>query len=307
MSLTINDHIPQSESSLARSAAVVCESTCCLPAELVRRYDLGILPIPYVFGTETYRDGVDLTHAQFYEKLAATQTPPKTSPPAPGEYLEAWRAASRRAPNVISVTVDSKISTLQRSARLARDLSDELLPGVSVAVVDSLSAGMGQGFVALAAARAVEAGASFMEAVARAEDVSRRVHLFVTLDTLDYLAKASRIPQVAAFLGGVLAIKPIIEIAGGDIRPIARVRSRRRSIDALFEQVRAAIPPGARVHLAVQHARADAEALALEARLRDTFDCREAYTTEFTPIMGGYCGPGLLGVAFYCEADSDEA
>jgi DegV family protein with EDD domain len=181
-----------------------------------------------------------------------------------------------------------------------------MLPGVSVAVVDSLSAGMGQGFVALAAARAVTEGASFTEAVARAEDVSRRVRLFVTLDTLDYLAKASRIPQVAAFLGGVLTIKPIIQISGGDIRPVARVRSRRRSIEALFEQVRASIPPNARVHLAVQHARAYAEALALEARLRDTFDCREVYTTEFTPIMGGYCGPGLLGVAFYCEADGDE-
>ncbi|MGH2484774.1 MAG: DegV family protein [Ktedonobacterales bacterium] len=306
MSLTINEHTAQSEAAVARAAAVVCESTCCLPAELVRRYRIGILPIPFVFGTQTYRDGVDLTHAQFYEKLAATQTPPKTSPPAPGEYLEAWRAASRHAPNVISVTVDSKISTLQRSARLARDLSHEMLPGVSIVVVDSLSAGMGQGFVALAAARAVDSGASFTEAVARAEDVSRRVRLLVTLDTLDYLAKASRIPQVAAFLGGVLAIKPIIQIAGGDIRPVARVRSRRRSIEALFEQVHAAIPPGARVHVAVQHARAEAEALALETRLRDTFDCREVYTTEFTPIMGGYCGPGLLGVAFYSEADGDE-
>lgn len=305
MSLVVNENASVSKTLPPRAATVVCESTCCLPSALVQRYSIEILPIPYVFGDVTYRDGVDMTHAQFYEKLAATRTPPKTSPPSPGEYLEAWRAASRRGEGVISVTVDSKISTLQRSARLAQDLARDALPQVPVAIVDSLSAGMGQGFVALTAARALAEGLSLAEAVTRAESISRRMRMLVTLDTLDYLAKASRIPQVAAFLGGVLAIKPIIEIAGGDIHPIARVRSRRRSIEMLCELVRASIPSGARVHAAVQHAQAEREAETIEAMLRDTFDCRELYTTEFTPIMGGYCGPGLLGVAFYCEANED--
>lgn len=306
MSLVVHEGANASEKPVSRAAIVVCESTCCLPRELVERFGIEILPIPYVFGDTTYRDGVDMTHTQFYEKLAATRTPPKTSPPSPGEYLETWRAASQHGSGgVISVTVDSKISTLQRSARLARDLADDALPGVPVAVVDSLSAGMGQGFVALAAARAIHASHSMSVAVARAESVSRRVRLLVTLDTLDYLAKASRIPQVAAFLGGVLAIKPIIEIAGGDIHPVARVRSRRRSIDMLLDLVRNEIPRGARVHAAVQHAQASEEAATIEATLRDSFDCRELYTTEFTPIMGGYCGPGLLGVAYYCEAPED--
>lgn len=306
MSLVVNQTSSGSATPTRRTAAIVCESTCCLPSELVRRYDIEILPIPFVFGDQTFRDGVDLTHPQFYEKLAAERTPPKTSPPSPGEYLEAWREASKRGESVISVTVAGAISTLQRSARLACDLAPEALPGVSVAVVDSLSAGMGQGFVALAAARAIADGSTFAEAVRQAERVSRDVRMLVTLDTLEYLAKASRIPQVAAFLGGMLAIKPIIQISGGDIHQVARVRSRRRSIDTLLEHVRADVPPGARVHAAVQHARAEEEAAAMEERLRDTFDCRELYTTEFTPIMGGYCGPGLLGVAYYVEADSDE-
>ena len=305
MSLVVSEDETASETAPMRAATVVCESTCCLPSELVRQYDIEILPIPYVFGDETFRDGVDLTHAQFYEKLVATRRPPKTSPPSPGEYLEAWRGASHRGAGVISVTVDSKISTLQRSARLACDLAPEVLPGVPVAVVDSLSAGMGQGFVALSAARAIADGLSFTAAVARAEDVSRNVRVLVTLDTLEYLAKASRIPQVAAFVGGALAIKPIIQISGGDIHLVARVRTRRRSIEALFERVRASIPSGARVHAAVQHARAEREAAAMETMLRGTLDCRELYTTEFTPVMGGYCGPGLLGVAYYYEGEGD--
>jgi DegV family protein with EDD domain len=290
-----------------RTVAVVAESTCCLPPELARDLAIGIIPIPFVFGEETYLDGVDITPAEFYRKLIAASEPPKTSPPAPGAYLEAWRQAAGSIPggaDVVSVTVDGKISTLQRSARLALELAPESLPGVGVRVVDSLSAGMGQGFVALAAARAARAGRTFEEVVAIAERVSRRVRLVVTLDTLEYLARASRIPQVAALLGGILAIKPIILIAEGDIHPLARVRGRRHALDQLVEHLRGLAPPGARLHAAVQHARAEEEAAWLEARIRAMFDCAEVYTTEFTPVMGGYCGPGLLGVAFYCE-DAD--
>ncbi len=128
--------------------------------------------------------------------------------------------------------------------------------------------------------------------------------MIVTLDTLEYLSRASRIPQVAAFVGGLLAIKPVVELSHGEIHLLARVRTRRRSIEELFQQVRRAIAPRARVHAAVQHAQAPAEAAAFEQRLRDEFDCAELYTTEFTPVMGGYCGPGLLGVAFYTDDES---
>lgn len=284
-----------------RSVAVVCESTCCLPAELIRRYDIGIVPIPFVFGSETFLDGVDITPAQFYDKLAASRTPPKTSPPSPGEYLHAWEESARGVQAVVLVTVDGKISTLQRSALLARDLAPEALPGVRIAIVDSHSAGMGQGFVALVAARAASAGQPLEQVVAAAERVRQRVKMIVTLDTLEYLSRASRIPQVAAFVGGLLAIKPVVQLSGGDIRLLTRVRTRRRSIDELFERVRMAVPAGARLYAAVQHAQAAEEAARFEQRLREAFDCAELFTTEFTPVMGGYCGPGLLGVAFYTE------
>ncbi|HZS92228.1 MAG TPA: DegV family protein [Chloroflexota bacterium] len=288
-----------------RQVAIVCESTCCLPPDLARRYDIGIIPIPFVFGTQTFRDGVDITPAQFYARLAETGTPPKTSPPSPGEYLQAWREASRSASAVLLVTVDGRVSTLQRSARLAQEMAPQALPGVAVSVVDSQSAGMGQGFVALAAARAAMAGQPLAAVTAAAERVRRRVTLLVTLDTLEYLSRASRLPQVATFVGGLLAIKPVVQFSGGHIRLLARPRTRRRAIDELFERVARTVPPGARLHAAVQHAGAEVEAADFEVRLRGAFDCAELYTTEFTPVMGGYCGPGLLGVAFYSEENGD--
>ena len=305
MSAVTRNMPPEAGQTRTRQVAIVAESTCCLPDELTERYGIGILPIPYVFGNETYLDGVNLTRAEFDQKLSETRTPPKTSPPSPGEYLKAWKEAARTAAAVVCVTVDSKISTLQRSARLASELAPEMLPNTPVTIVDSLSAGMGQGFVALAAARAAEQGRTLDEVVKTAEAVSRDVRMIVTLDTLEYLAKTSRIPQVAAFLGGVLAIKPIIQISNGDIHPISRVRTRRRSLLELFEQMQRMAPEGARLHVAVQHAQAAEEAVEFEAWVRETFACEELYTTEFTPVMGGYCGPGLLGVAFYPEGRDD--
>lgn len=289
-----------------RQVAVVAESTCCLPPDLIQRYGIEIVPIPFVFGSETFLDGVNMTPSEFYQRLAATRTPPKTSPPSPGEYLSAWATAAHRASAVLLVTVADTISTLQRSARMAREMAPEALPGTPVAVVDSGSAAMAQGFVALAAARAAADGATLDEAVRAAELIARRVRMIVTLDTLEYLSRASRIPQVAAFVGSLLAIKPIVELAGGDVRLLSRVRTRRRSIEELFERVRQAVPPGTKLHAAVQHASAPEEAARFEERLRAAFECVELYSSEFTPVMGGYCGPGLLGVAFYTEAHDDE-
>lgn len=305
MSAVTRDNDAANSEHATGRIAIVTESTSCLPDELLREYGIRVVPIPFVFGTQTYLDGVDITRAQFYEKLRETRTPPKTSPPSPGEYLKYWREAAEQADAVVCVTVDSKISTLQRSARLAQEMAQEAMPAVPVVVVDSLSAGMGQGFVALAAARAARQGQPLENVVQTAEWTSRRMRVLVTLDTLEYLAKTSRIPQVAAILGGVLAIKPIIQIAEGEIAPIARVRTRRRSIDQLFECMRRMVPEGSQVHAAVQHAVAEDEAAALEGRVREAFNCVELFTTEFTPVMGGYCGPGLLGVAFYVEEDEN--
>jgi DegV family protein with EDD domain len=272
-----------------------------LPTTLVERYAIDVVPIPYVFGEETFLDGVTITPREFYAKLEAASVFPQTSPPSPGEYLQAWRDIAQRADAVVLVSAAGKITSFSRSTRLAQQMAADALPDLRVEVVDSGSAAMGQGFVTLAAARAATAGEPLERVVAAANEVSQRVQMIVTLDTLDYLARASRIPQVAAFVGGLLSIKPVVQLSGGDIRLLARVRTRRRSIDELFERVRQAIPRGARLHAAVQHARAAEEAARFEERLRDAFDCAELMTTEFTPVMGGYCGPGLLGVAFYAE------
>ena len=290
-----------SEGPGPRRVGVVCESTACLPPELVERYSITVVPVPFVFGSDTFLDGVDLEPDAFYARLATSPARPKTSPPQPGAYLTAWETAACQAEALVLVTVSATISTFERSARLAQSLAAERLPGTRVVVLDSGSAGMGQGFVVLAAARAAAAGLELERVYDQAQAVARHVNLVVTLDTLRYLASASRIPQVAALVGSLLDIKPIIRVFRGEIQPVTRVRTRRRALDQLVEVVRQLAPAGVPLHLAVQHARASDDAAQVLRRLSSMRECVEAYITEFTPVMGAYCGPGLVGAAFYPE------
>lgn len=285
--------------SAARRVAIVTESTCCLPPDVAQRHGIEILPIPYSLGEAEYRDGVDLTRAQFYELLRTTHAVMRTSPPSPGEYLQAWRHADERGEDILTISVDGSISTMSRSTRLALQLAPSALPQARIQIVDSHSAGMGQGFVALAAARLAATGAPLSAVVAEAQRVASRAQLVVALDTLDYLARSSRIPQVAAIIGGMLSIRPVFAMGASGLHVLARPRTRSRSIARVLEHLRASVPAGARLHAAVQHASAEREARELELAIRADYDCAELYTTEFTPVMGGYCGPGLLGVAFY--------
>lgn len=285
---------------MTRHAGIVCESTACLPAAAVSELGIHVIPIPFVIGDRTYNDGLDITPAEVYRTMRQSHKQPKTSPPPPGAYIEAWKQAAVEG-TVVSITVNSRISTLQRSARLAMDLAPTSLPGLRVEVVDSLSAAMGQGFSVLAAARAAEAGQSVEEIVEAARRISRKVVMIVTLETLEWVTRASHLPQVAAFVSSLIPVRPVFQIAGGDLHLVARARQRHRAVDQILDRMGQAIGAGARPHVAVQHAGVAEEAASLEARIRDRFECEELFTTEFTPVMGGYAGPGLLGIAFYVD------
>jgi DegV family protein with EDD domain len=276
-----------------------------LPVELVERYAITIVPVPFVIDGMTFHDGVDISPEAFYEKLATSSGLPKTSPPEPGAYLDAWRSAGGDCRGILVVTVAGRIGTFERSVRAAESLAHERLPDLDVKVLDSGSAAMGQGFVALAAARAALQGMNLDGVYREAAAVARRVNLVVALDTLRYLARTSRIPQIASIVSSLLDLKPIIRLVDGEVQPLARVRSRQRSLERLVEAICGLAPADRPLHLAVHHARARTEADQLLERLADRRTLAEACVTEFTPVMGAYCGPGLVGAAFY-PADASE-
>jgi DegV family protein with EDD domain len=272
-----------------------------LPAALANCLAITVVPVPVSIGNEHFLDGINITPAQVYERLIASTAVTRTSPPSPGQYLEAWQGAAGHQGMILHITVAASLSTFHQTAELAALLGRRQQHYAGVHVIDSGSAAMGQGFVALAAARAVEKGQSLEQTLAITRAVSRKVRLLVTLDTLEFLARASRIPRIASIAGGLLDLKPIIELSRGVVRPLARVRTRRRAIAQLQERFARNVPEGAAVRVAVHHAQAQDEASGLAEYLQREYHCLEMHVTEFTPVMGTYCGPGLLGVAYYVD------
>ena len=282
--------------------AVVTDSVSCLPREVVERYRIRVVPISVVIDGKVYRDGIDITPSEVYEMLASGRDLPTTSSPSPGDFLEAFRELSERATGVVCVTISSDISMMYESAMKAREQAREEMPGLSISIVDSRTAGGAQGFVALAAARAAAQGGDLVQVRETAERMIPKVSMIAVLDTLYYLAKGGRIPRVAAWAGSMLQIKPILIFAQEKIGLLERARTKPKGVRRLCE-IMAERTNGRPVHVMLMHANVPEEARALRERVESRFRCVEVYVSDFAPTMGVQAGPGVLGLAFYADED----
>ena len=201
---------------------VVTDSTADLPAKVIQEWGITVIPLQVNFGTEVYRDGVDLQPDEFYRKLVSSSVLPTTSVPPPGSFTEVYKKLSTNGDDVLSIHLSSKLSGTYNSARLAaKDLGNK-----RVEIIDSLSLSMGMGILVVVAARAARTGASLEEVTALVHRAMKRCYLVGLLDTLEYLQKGGRIGRARAFLGHVLNLKPLLTIRDGEVYPMDRVRTQ---------------------------------------------------------------------------------
>lgn len=273
--------------------AVVADSAANLPGELARELGIEIVPMYLKFGEQVYRDGIDLTPSDFYERLTRDRETASTSVPSPGDYLEAYRRTGQR--EIACVTVASSMSSSFQQASFAAERFDG-----RVEVVDSRTASMAEGFVAAGAARAAREGIPLEQVVARARDIAARAKLLATVSTFEFLRRSGRVTKLQAYAATMLDIKPVFAFKDGEAVPVARTRTRRRALmqiegDTLREA------GGGPIHLAVIHAAAEEEARQLLERIAASARVVESVVTQVTPVIGAHTGPGLIGTAFYRE------
>ncbi len=283
-----------------QKVAIVTDSVACLPRELVEQYGISIAPIPISFQGKIYRDWVDITPTEAYELFLKDPESFKTAGASPGIFLEAYREASKQAKNILCVTLSTKLSGAYDAARQAIEEARKELPQITVEVVDSETVTASEGFVALAGARAAEAGKSLAEVVKAAEEMRDKVTFLALLDTIRHIYRTGRIPKIAAMAGSVLSVKPILTSSGGVVRFMGAVRSRAHGIDKMLKIMRNRVGQSP-AHVAVMHAYAPDEAEKLKERVSSEFNCAELWVTEFSPVMGYATGTGTLGLAFYKE------
>jgi len=283
------------------TVAIITDSTACIPPALAAELEIRIVPLFLEFEDETYQDGLPGTAASFYEKLAAAKEPPTTGAPSPGAYADAMVETGKSAAAVLCITVSRQFSGMYDAAVQGMELARERAPELNLRVLDSQSAAMGQGFVALEAARAAKDGATGPKVLARAQAVSQRVRLLIGLDTLTYLGRSGRVPRLLLWASSPLRIKPVVSFAGGSYRPVGFARSRPRLMESLcraLEKHRISD----NLHVCVHHTNAPEAAAELLTRVRDEFEPAELFISEFTQLMGIHTGPGLLGFAFFTDS-----
>ncbi len=280
-----------------RRIAVVTDSTGDLPRDLAQQYGIHVMPQTLIMGRRTWRDGVDIQPDAFYRLLRSSPDFPSTSQATAGEFEVLFREAAQGVAGIVAVLVSGSLSGTINSALVAA----ANMPDVRIEVVDSRSASMQQGFIALAAGRTAAAGGDLEAVAGAARALVGRVYVFFVVDTLEYLHRGGRIGAATRLVGTMLNLKPVLELAGGVVQPVAKIRTRRKALDKLYELVAERVAPGDRLHMAVLHAAAPEEGEAVADEMEARFHPVEMIRCEGGPVIGAHVGPGTVGAAFYTE------
>ena len=279
--------------------ALVTDSTCDIPAEWRKQYEVIVVPLTITFGEVQFLDGVELTAEQFYERLPNDPHHPSTSQPSPQAFVEAYhQAALRGAEQILTVVISSAMSgTIESARRAAQDAH------IPVQVMDSRENSMGLGWQVIAAARVREAGGGLEDMVAAAEQVRKNMAYYVSLDTLEYLSRGGRIAEAARFLDSVLHIKPLIYVRSdtGTVAPSIPSRSRRAAIEGLYKEFFRHVDTSHPMHLTVLHNNALPEAEELAERVRREYSPEEIFINIVSPVLGTHTGPRAIALCGYSE------
>lgn len=280
--------------------AIVADSIACLTPEMVDQYGIRIVPVNVHFDGKVYRDGVDLSPSQAYQLLEKDPDRFSTSAPSPVDYLEAYHELSTRTQSILCITLSIKFSMTHDAAQVAKEQTKQELPQTAIELLDSRTCAAAEGFVALAAARAVAEGKSLSESLKAAEEVREKVNLLTLMETIRYAYRSGRIPKVASQIGSALSVKPILSISDGAAHFVGVARTKERGVKRIIQLMREKVGENP-LHVAVVHADALEEAQRLKEQVASEFNCVELWISEFSPIMGYTTGRGLLGLAFYVD------
>jgi len=277
--------------------AVVVDSTAYIPAELVKQYNLHVIPLHVNWAGQSLRDNVDITPNEFYKKLVEAKEMPTTSQPSAGEFFDFYSELAETADHIISLHISSELSGTVASAHAAAKLMEDF----PIEIVDSYSTSMGLGYMALAAAQALEQGADYKEAANAARAIIPHMHVVFAVDTLEFLHRGGRIGGAQRFFGSMLSIKPLLQLENGRIEALEKVRTKRKAVQRLLEIGLERSANASKVYAAVAHAASPAEAESLAAQVEDQLHPTALHVVELSPVIGTHTGPGALGLAWYIE------
>ncbi|MFF0199506.1 DegV family protein [Streptomyces sp. NPDC005017] len=276
---------------MSRHVAIVTDSTAYLPQGTMERHGITAVPLTVVLGDQALEEGTEISTRSLAQALQKRR-PVTTSRPGPEMFARHYReVAESGATGIVSLHLSAELSgTYDAAVVAAREAP------VPVRVVDTGMVAMALGFCAVTAAETAESGGTMDDAVAAAEKRAAGTSAYFYVDTLDFLRRGGRIGAAQALFGSALAVKPLLQLEGGRIGPLEKVRTASKAI-ARLETLVVERAGAAQVDIAVHHLAAPERAGALADRLQERVPgLVDLHVSEVGAVIGAHTGPGLLGV-----------
>lgn len=268
---------------------IVTDSTSDLPTDLIKKYQIQVVPSILILEGKEYADGIGISREDFYTRLPTLQSKVTTAAPSIGNFLTPYQTLlSQGYDHILSIHAAGQLTTILNSARqAAQEFGDK------VTVIDSGSLSMGLGFQVLSAVdETVTTIKSAMEAI---ESTKKKLKVIAALDTMEYLKRSGRAPALVANLGGMLSIKPMVEIKQGEVKPVAVVRTTKQADEKLLNFL---LEVGEMEKLAILHTNAETRAKNLLSELKNKISLpRDILFVNVTAVIGTHLGPNAIGFA----------
>jgi DegV family protein with EDD domain len=280
---------------MKRNIKLLADSTCDLSPELLNEYDIGIIPLYVNFGTNSYRDNVEITTPELYRRVNETGVLPMTSTPTPGDYIAEFKKYIDAGLDVIYIAISSKLSSSYQNACMAV----AGLPEGRVRVIDSLNLSTGIGLLVMTAADALEQGLDIDQTCSLVREKTGKVETKFIIDTLDYLHKGGRCTGLELFLSSLLKIHPVIQVADGSMYPAAKIRGGRPQvlnhlIDSVLNKLETIDPK----RIFVTHSESERDALWLKNKLLEAHRFEQIIITSAGCVISSHCGPKTVGILY---------
>ena len=271
---------------------IVTDSTCDIPEDIIKKFGITTVPILIVFGTETFRERIDITPAEFYKRLVESKVHPTTAMQTPAAFAEVFTKLAKETDEILAVIFSGKISATYESAVQAKAMVGDI---AKIEVIDSGQSVGALGLPVIMAAEDAARGVKLAELAEVTRDRCSRSHVYMVFDTLEYLRKGGRVGRAQALLGGLLKMTPILTLKEGLVTPVQRTRSRTQAIDALVNLVKGANKIEA---LMLEDATTPDELEIVATRCAEIYPRDKTYRGTVSPVIGVHVGPHVLAASF---------
>ena len=278
---------------------VVTDSGSDLSLQVREELGIHVVPLTVQFGSEIFKDGEEISTAEFFSRLRTEADMPSTCQPSPADFVAMYEKIAEPGDTIISVHLSSKMSGTYQSAVLASTMLDS---DIQVKVVDSKSASMGLGLVAVAAAEGVRAGKDLDTILSELQQTIDDLQVYFVVDTLEYLKKNGRIGMASALVGTMLNIKPILTLVDGEVAPFEKIRGKAKALRRVRELILEfqAKFPEKKIRAAMSHATTQEEADQIVKALSETLPVEgDVIIGEIGPTIGVHTGPGIVALFLY--------